>query len=66
MLRCEGRSDVQRVYLDHNATTPVDPAVVEAFTKVVSLEGLPLMEIDAEMQELALPFERHFRGVEAD
>jgi putative two-component system response regulator len=43
-----------------------DPAVVEAFTKVVSLEGLPLMEMDAEMQELALPFERHFRRVDAD
>ena len=35
MLRCEGRSDVQRVYLDHNATTPVHPAVVEAMTKAL-------------------------------
>jgi cysteine desulfurase len=26
---------VQRVYLDHNATTPVHPAVVEAMTKVL-------------------------------
>ena len=26
---------MQRVYLDHNATTPVDPAVVEAMTKVL-------------------------------
>jgi len=35
MLRCRRRSDVQRVYLDHNATTPVHPAVVEAMTKVL-------------------------------
>ena len=35
MLRCRRGSDVQRVYLDHNATTPVHPAVVEAMTKVL-------------------------------
>ena len=31
----KGRSLVQRVYLDHNATTPVHPAVVDAMTKVL-------------------------------
>jgi hypothetical protein len=41
-------------------------AVVDAFTEVVDLEGLPLMEMDAETQKLALPFERHFRRVAAD
>lgn len=35
MLRCRRGSDVQRVYLDYNATTPVHPAVVEAMTKVL-------------------------------
>jgi putative two-component system response regulator len=44
----------------HLSGTKFDPSVVDAFTKVVSLEGLPLMELDPEMRELALPFEQHY------
>jgi len=38
-----------------------DPTVVEAFAKVVSLEGLPLIELDMDMEQLAAPFQRHFQ-----
>jgi cysteine desulfurase len=35
MLGCQERSHVNRVYLDHNATTPVHPAVVDAMARVL-------------------------------
>src|SRR3990167_4506904 len=35
MLRCLERQLVQRVYLDHNATTPLHPAVAEAMLRVL-------------------------------
>ena len=37
-----------------------DPAIVDAFLKVAGLEGLPLIEVDDDLRELARPFERHF------
>ncbi len=46
--------------------TKFDPAVVDAFLKVASLEGLPLIEFDDELKELARPFERHFSTTDSD
>jgi cysteine desulfurase len=38
MLRCDERHSVQRIYLDHNATTPLQPAVAEAMIGVLREE----------------------------